>query len=377
MKTYRRPQNAGKQINTEGDEFSPYYDMREGKLYFSSDGWRTLGGFDVFSAKGGPSRYTTLDNLGYPINTSADEIYYVMDPSGKPDAYVVSNRVGSKALKNPTCCDDIWRIQYEPNLFAHGKVLDQNNQELVGEVVVKMVDEDGTLNTFNSTDGKFEFRTNRGHNYVITADKSGYASTRVVVNTTEIPRTAPDDTVFVTIYLDEVNLNNTFKLVNIQYEYDDANIMPESAAELEKLIQFLNDNKSLEVEIHAHTDNKGDDKYNMTLSQRRAESVVNYLVNSGIEKSRLTAKGFGETKPIAQNNLPNGKDNPEGRALNRRTEFKIMNDVPTRRLIYDSNKPGTFGEQSKNLEVDPESMGEEGGSDAESEYGKPGSRVNK
>lgn len=376
LKTYRRPQNAGKQINTEGDELSPYYDMREGKLYFASDGWKSFGGYDIFEAKGGPSRYSTLNNLGYPINTSADEMYFVLDPSGKPDAYIVSNRIGSKALKNPTCCDDIWRIQFEPNLFAHGKVLNQNNQELVGEVVVKMTNEDGTLNTFNSKDGNFEFRTNRGHNYVITADKTGFTSTRAIVNTESIPRSAPDDTVFVTIYVDEVNMNETFRLDNILYDYDDANILPESAATLEKLIQFLTDNKSLEVEIHSHTDNKGDDKYNMNLSQRRAEAVVNYLVSNGIESSRLVAKGFGETKPVAENNLANGKDNPEGRALNRRTEFKIINDVPTRRLIYDSNKPGTVGEQMKNLEVDPESV-DETGSDAESEYGKPGSRVNK
>src|SRR5690606_31581220 len=74
LKTYRRPQNAGKQINTEGNEITPYYDQREGKLYFASDGWKTLGGFDIYSAKGGPSRYTDLQNLGYPINTSADEM---------------------------------------------------------------------------------------------------------------------------------------------------------------------------------------------------------------------------------------------------------------------------------------------------------------
>src|SRR5690606_7891520 len=101
QKTYRRPQNVGKQINTVGDEMSPYYDSRTGTLYFASNGWKTMGGFDIYSAKGGPSRYTDLSNLGYPINTSADELYYIHDPMGKPDAYVVSNRVGSVALKNP------------------------------------------------------------------------------------------------------------------------------------------------------------------------------------------------------------------------------------------------------------------------------------
>lgn len=379
LKTYRRPQNAGKQINTEGDEMTPHYDAREGVLYFASNGLKSLGGFDIYQAKGGPSRYSDVHNLGYPINTSADELYYVLDPSGKPDAYVVSNRVGSIALKNPTCCDDIWRIQYEPKLFVQGKVLNQKDQTPTSEVVVKMVDEAGNVKTFNAADGKFEFRTQRGHNYILTADKTGFTSTRGVVSTMDKKRTAPDDTVFVTLYVDEISFSGPFRLENIQYAYDDAKILPESAAELEKLIGFLQDNPALDVEIHAHTDSKGDDKYNMTLSQRRAESVVSYLVNNGIDRARLTPKGLGETVPIAPNTLENGADNPDGRALNRRTEFKIISEVPSRRMIYDSNQPGTIGEQAKNLNIDVES-GEDsldGGSDGGSDITAPRSRVNR
>ena len=376
LKTYRRPQNAGKQINTEGDEVTPYYDSREGKLYFASNGWATLGGFDIYEANGGPSRYTNLQNLGYPINTSADEMYYVLDPAGKPDAYLVSNRVGSIALKNPTCCDDIWRVQYEPRLYVQGKVLNQKDQSPASEVVVKMVDEAGNLKTFNAADGKFEFRTQRGHNYILNADKSGFSSTRGVVSTVDKKRTAPDDTVFVTLYIDEVAVNSTFKLDNIQYAYDDAAILPSSAAELEKLIGFMQDNPALDVEIHAHTDSKGDAAYNLNLSQKRAESVVNYLVNNGVSRERLAAKGFGLTAPIAPNKLANGADNPAGRALNRRTEFKIVAEEPTRRIVYDSNKPGTFDEQAKNLTIDTENV-DETPTDSESNYGRPGSRVNR
>ena len=375
LKTYRRPQNAGKQVNTEGNEITPYYDEREGKLYFASDGWKTLGGYDIYSAKGGPSRYTNVSNLGYPINTSADEMYYVLDPYGKPDAYVVSNRVGSIALKNPTCCDDIWRIQYEPKLYVLGKVLKQSDQTPVSEVVVKMVDEAGNIKTFNSTEGQFEFRTQRGHNYILTADKQGFTSTRGVVSTMDKKRHSPDDTVYVTLYVDEISYG-PFRLDNIHYEFDDANILPTSAAELEKLINYLQDNPSLDVEIHSHTDGKGKPEYNKALSQRRAQSVVNYLVQNGIDRARLTAIGFGMEQPVAPNTLENGKDNPQGRALNRRTEFKILTDVPTRRKIYDSNKPGTIGEQSKNLDIDIENI-DESGSDSESGVGAPGSRVNK
>lgn len=375
QKSYRRPQNAGKQINTEGNEASPYYDSRVNKLYFASDGWVTMGGFDIYSADGGPSRYSNLTNLGYPINTSADELYYIHDPAGKPDAYVVSNRAGSIALKNPTCCDDIWRIQYEPKIYAMGKVLDQKSQKPVMQSVVKMVDEAGNLKTFNSEDGQFQFLTSRGHNYVLTADKAGYLSTRATVSTEGIKRQDPDDTVFVTIYVDSFAINQEFELSNILYDYDKASLRPEAAASLEKLTTLMKDNPSLDVKIFSYTDSKGTDAYNMNLSQQRAESVVNYLVRNGIDRSRLSAQGMGEKNPVAPNTDAKGKDNPDGRQQNRRTTFRILTDVPTRRTIYDSTKPGNIGEQEKNLQQG-EGTEEQEPTDADSQFGNRGSRVN-
>jgi outer membrane protein OmpA-like peptidoglycan-associated protein len=375
QKSYRRPQNAGKQINTEGNEASPYYDSRVNKLYFASDGWVTMGGFDIFSAEGGPSRYTNLMNLGYPINSSADELYYIHDPMGKPDAYVVSNRIGSIALKNPTCCDDIWRIQYEPKIYAMGKVLDQKTQRPVGETVVKMVDEAGNLKTFNSEDGQFQFMVARGHNYSLTADKQGYISSSATVSTESIRRQDPDDTVFVTIYVDSFEMDGTFELTNILYDYDKATLRPEAAASLEKLTDLMRNNPSLDVEIYSHTDGKGTDAYNKNLSQERAEAVVEYLVRNGIERSRLSAKGMGKSQPVAREKTESGQDNPQGRQENRRTTFKIVTDVPTRRIIYDSTKPGTLGEQEKNLQMGEGEDNPEA-TDADSEFGNPGSRVN-
>lgn len=375
QKTYRRPQNAGKQINTEGNEASPYYDNRVNKLYFASDGWVTMGGFDIYSANGGPSRYTNLTNLGYPINTSADELYYIHDPMGKPDAYVVSNRPGSIALKNPTCCDDIWRIQYEPKIYAMGKVLDQKSQKPVAQTVVKMVDEAGNIKTYNSENGEFQFLTARGHNYVLTADKQNYTSTRATVSTEGIKRQDPDDTVFVTIYVDSLTIDKDFELKNILYDYDKATLRPEAAASLEELTTLMKDNPSLDVRIFSYTDSKGTEAYNKNLSQQRAESVVNYLVRNGIERSRLSAQGMGKDNPVAPNKTESGKDNPDGRQLNRRTTFRILTDVPTRRTIYDSSKPGTIGEQEKNLELG-EGVEDTEPADSDSKFGNPGSRVN-
>ncbi len=373
--TYRRPQNAGKQVNTDRNEVTPYYDARVGKLYFSSDGWVTMGGFDVFSANGGPSRYTNLKNLGYPVNTSADELYYIKDPVGKPDAYVVSNRIGSIALKNPTCCDDIWRIQYEPQLTVIGKIVDRKNNELVSDVVAKMVDQTGDLKTYNSEDGNFAFSLYRGKSYVITGDKQGYASTRASINTMDVKRTDPDDTVSVTLYLDELTQEYRFRVSNVYYDYDKAELRPESITALDTLVAFMRDNPSLTAEVYSFADAKGTDEYNKKLSERRAQAVIDYLVTAGIEASRMESKGFGESMPAAPNSK-NGQDNPVGRQLNRRTEFRIVTDVPTRRILFNSAKPGSMDEQQKNLQINENLNDEEEGTSDEG-FSEPGSKVNK
>jgi OmpA-OmpF porin, OOP family len=378
--TYRRPQNVGKQINTEQDEQTPYYDSRENKLYFSSNGWVTMGGFDIFSADGGPSRYSNLRNLGYPINTSADELYYIKDPVGtKANGYVVSNRIGSIALKNPTCCDDIWRIQTEPKLRAIGKVVYRKTNEPATETVVKMIDEKGDLKTFDSPDGKFSFNTLRGHNFVITADKQGYTSSRLNVNTMEVKRTDPDDDVDVVVYLDEIIKAQPFEVHNVYYDYDKATLRPESVASLDTLVNFMKDNPSLSVEIYSFTDGKGDDPYNVKLSQDRANSVMEYLKTNGVSAGRMTAKALGKNMPAAPNKTAEGKDNPEGRQLNRRTQFLIVKDDAKSRILFDSSKPGNIDQQQTNLKID-ENMNTDkdpADKDAGPDLSKPGSRVNK
>lgn len=371
--TYRRPQNAGKQVNTEMDEVTPYYDSRVNKLYFSSNGWITMGGFDIFSADGGPSRYQNITNLGSPINSPADELYYIKDPVGKPDAYLVSNRVGSIALTNPTCCDDIWRVQYEPRLMVMGKVVTRDGNVPLQDVVAKMVDDKGDLKTYNSADGNFAFSMKRGHTYVITGDKTGLSSTRATVNTMDVKRTDPDDTAYVTVYMEEIV--NAFRVSNIYYDYDKASLRPESIAFLDSLVNFMKDNGSLSVEIYSYTDGKGTSQYNNNLSLKRAEAVKQYLIQSGVEESRMIAKPLGMSNPAAPN-TSGGGDNPQGRQLNRRTEFRIVTDVPTRRVLFNSAKPGSMDEQSKNLQVD-ENSNDDSETDSESTTGNPGSRVNK
>ncbi|MGI9541838.1 MAG: OmpA family protein, partial [Cyclobacteriaceae bacterium] len=113
-------------------------------------------------------------------------------------------------------------------------------------------------------------------------------------------------------------------LEDIYYEFDSANIQASAATELDKLVRFLNDNPEIKIELGSHTDSKGPDTYNMNLSSRRAESAVNYVISNGIDKNRIRARGYGETRPRAANENPDGTDNPEGRQLNRRTEIKVF-----------------------------------------------------
>lgn len=372
--SYRRPQNCGKQVNTEGNEATPYYDSRVNKLYFASDGHVTMGGFDIYEATGGPSRYTGVQNMGYPINTSADELYFIKDPVGKPDAYVVSNRIGSIALKNPTCCDDIWRIQTEPKLQILGKVVNARTQQQMEDVVVKMVDESGTMRTYNSTDGAFQFNIGRDHNYVVTGDKAKFLSTRAQVSTEGIKRSDADQTVSVVVYLDSITINGNFHVSNVYYDFNKADLRPESIASLDSLTAFMKDNPSLSVEIYSFADSIGSNDYNKSLSLRRADAVRNYLTSQGIEGSRMIPKAFGERLPVKPNSI-RGIDYPTGRQLNRRTEFRIVQEDPTRRIIFNSAKPGDINSQEKNLQLH-ESDGTDEPSDSESNFGEPGSRVN-
>ncbi|HRG78420.1 MAG TPA: OmpA family protein, partial [Cyclobacteriaceae bacterium] len=129
------------------------------------------------------------------------------------------------------------------------------------------------------------------------------------------------DTILV---LDRKERNKIFVLENIYFDYNESYIRADAAKELDKLLTLLNDNTDLKIEMGSHTDSVASEAYNIELSQRRAESTVNYLIRNGIDPARLVAKGYGESKPIARNTNPDGSDNPAGRQRNRRTEFKIL-----------------------------------------------------
>jgi len=346
-KTFKTPKNCGAKLNTKGNEYTPFYDNERKTLYFSSTGWPGIGGLDVFKSTGQLKKWFPPENVGYPVNSSTDDIYYISSQD-KRKGFVVSNREGGISLKNKTCCDDIYEfnytefidIRFEGHLIANidNSVFARIN-ELMGienkvqridsirlVLSVKSYDKKETIEltsryTNETGDGEFDLEPNR--NYEIKVDNFGYFDKVIPISTMGITRsTVLHDTVI-------INPIPTEPIpVNIYYPFDKAYLTQEAKDTIDAtLLIVLQEIPRVKVELSSHTDSKGDDDYNIDLSQRRAESVVKYLIRKGIDRDRLVAKGYGETKPIAPNKNPDGSDNPEGRQKNRRTEFRFIGNL--------------------------------------------------
>jgi outer membrane protein OmpA-like peptidoglycan-associated protein len=234
----------------------------------------------------------------------------------------------------------IFGVIKEPSFYVKGVVIDEQTNEQISKVVVKMSDEgSGSLkDTAFSKEGNFWFYTPMGNNFAITADKVGYISGRTTVSTAGRSVIEPDDTTTVTIYMHKITNDFEFHVQNVYYNFDKGDFQPDSYGALDSLVKFMQDNPSVSVEIRSYTDSKGDNAYNDELSVKRAQAVMSYISSKGIDRGRMVARGEGEKNPL-QPNTVRGKDNPTGRQYNRRTEFRIIGDLPEKRIIYDVNKP--------------------------------------
>lgn len=313
-------------INTSQDELTPYYDMQTNTLYFSSNGHVSIGGYDVFKTKNNGGQWSEPENLGLPINSSVDDMYFNWNPK-EEYGFVVSNRPGGYGLKSETCCDDIYQVyRHKIYLAVKGTLLnaDTANQLITNQPVTLFDEATGaTLKTFNSTNGTYFFDLLPDKTYKLSAVKEGYFAAVQTFNTNGRENS---DTLVFALSLKKMEKNKAYTLNNIYYEFDKADLTQASKSVLDTLYDILKENPQIAIELSSHTDAKGSDKYNLDLSQKRAESCTNYLINEkGVAKERVTAKGYGETVPVAPNTKPDGKDDEEGRAKNRRTEFKIIN----------------------------------------------------
>ncbi len=355
---YSNPQSVGRKVNTAQNEATPYYDSKTGTLYFSSEGQIGMGGFDIFKTRGNQKKWETAVNMGYPVNSSVDDMYFVMDDNGYT-GYIVSNRPGTMSVKSETCCDDIWRVEYPKKVFyaVRGNVYDQDTRQLIPGAKVFFLDksEKQIGEAISKKDTLYFWNTKPQNVYSLKASKDGYFTGSASFSVTTKNE---NDTARVDVYMKRIP-NEPIRVKNIFYDFDKATLRPESFPPLDTIANLLTQNPAIIVEIGANTDSKGDDAYNLRLSQARAQSVVDYLVQKGIPVERLQAKGYGETNQIAPNTLPNGKDNPDGRQLNRRTEFKIIGTIPGKELIYEQGDPGFDPDAIKEDENQPEESEEQ------------------
>ena len=326
--------NLGKKINTSGNEETPYFDASKSRLYFSSDGHTGIGGTDIFSSDGFGKKWLKPENIGKPFNSSYDDTYYShhYEDDSLSFGFLTSNRPGGTSLKSETCCDDIFYFKIKGITEAQLEgIVDFENLSIGrfggGPATVKLFRiNDGEEVLINETEtdeeGKYAFSVEIGKKYAVTASREGYLSKRI---TDEIEN---QNTVVENFTLLELS-KEPIVVKNIYYPFDQSYLTEQSKIVIDTTIYpILLNNPAIIIELSSHTDWLGSEKYNKRLSQSRAESVVKYLIGKGINTQRLVAKGYGEDQPIAPNTFPDGRDNPDGRAKNRRTEFKIIGILP-------------------------------------------------
>ena len=314
--------NMGANINTPFDEDGPFIHPDAVTLTFSSDGHNTMGGFDIFtSLLSDEGTWSAPVNVGSPINTTDDDIFYTVSPDGR-NAYFSSFREGGKGEKDNYKATFLDRKE-TPLTLVKGSVSDKGGK-IVKKVEITVTDNAtgnvvGVYNT-NSKTGKFLFILTPGKNYNVTYQTPGHL---FYSENVEIPKKSNYYELNRTVALDPISVGSKILLNNIFFDFDKATLRSLSNVELKNLVQLLKSNPTLKVEISGHSDSKGDDAYNQKLSEERAQAVVNRLTESGIDAGRMKAKGYGKTMPVASNKTVDGTDNPEGRQLNRRVELTI------------------------------------------------------
>lgn len=313
---WSRPENLGEAVNTAGDESCPFMHADNETLYFNSNGHPGYGMTDLFfSKKVNDSSWLEAENLGYPVNTIDDQGSLIVAADGRT-AYYASEGTDTRGgldLYSFQLREDIRPLK---TLWVKGKVFDKKTSEGLPSSVELTDLKTGNLISKIQTDedGNYLVTLPVGKDYAFNVNRRGYL---FYSDNFSLSKSNSDADFIVNIPLQPIEKGATIVLKNIFFETGKFELQNESKSELDKLVTLLNDNPNLKIQIDGHTDNVGQEKDNLLLSTNRAKSVVGYLLGKGIAAPRLSYKGFGSTKPVADNSTENGK------ALNRRTELSI------------------------------------------------------
>jgi outer membrane protein OmpA-like peptidoglycan-associated protein/tetratricopeptide (TPR) repeat protein len=339
--------NVGNTINTKYSEEGIFMHPDGKTMYFSSRGHSSMGGFDIFKSEFNNGKWGEPVNLGYPINGPHDDVFFVINASGRRGYYASAKQggYGEKDIYVITFlgADKPFALSNEDNLIASiaepvksvvaappveikansltvlkGTITDDNTKKPV-EATIELIDntKNEVIASFksNSSTGKYLVTLPAGKNYGIAVKADDYLFHS---ENFDIPPNNGYLEVTKDVQLKNVAVGTKIVLRNIFFDFDKSTLKPESTNELQRLIKLLNDLPTMKIEIGGHTDSKGSDDYNLKLSASRAKTVVEYLTKAGISADRLKSAGYGEAQPIETN------DTDEGRALNRRTEFTIL-----------------------------------------------------
>ncbi|MDM1406195.1 OmpA family protein [Myroides sp. DF42-4-2] len=325
--SFGKVENVGKQINTEGRETFPFISS-DYMLYFSTDGRPGLGGLDIFMAKiNVDGSFGTVTNIGEPMNSPADDFGYYFDPKAKK-GFVSSNRIGG------TGGDDIYFVQEKKEIVCKqsidGWVFNASTRESLAGSKITLYDATYTvLDSIHADDqGKFALADlDCGKKYRLKAEATGFQTKEIAqtmsfelgtVNKVEIGLEPVQETI-----TEDDDLFKKLKLQPIYFDFDKANIRPDAAAELAKVVEVLKLYPNISIDVCSHTDSRGNDAYNMKLSDRRAKSTMKWMIDQGIDPDRLTGRGYGESQLInsCTNGVPCSKEQHQE---NRRSEFIIV-----------------------------------------------------
>ena len=304
--TYGEPQNLGVKVNTEGNESFPFIADDNKTLYFASSGKQGFGGLDVYQIDLTNGEAT---NLGKPVNTEKDDFAFTFNES-KKIGFLSTNRSGNDDIfiVNPICAVDVLIV-----------VTNAKTGEILANASVSILDDKKNViaTQMSNAKGEVSYKVECDRAYVVQASKDGFEGNTFAVTKSKGPKAKVDAALQP---IDVIVTETEIVLKPIYFEFDKSNITQEGAFELDKLVQVMKNNDKMVILAKSHTDNRGSDKYNLTLSDRRAKSTVQYIISKGINASRISGKGMGELEPKEVCNPCTEAQH----ALNRRSEFLIV-----------------------------------------------------